>query len=128
MKKLRKNKMAAAEVVLVEEIGTECVGPLVDLVWMFDKIGPVSQALTLGSQAQVHTPCKQEYTFISLQYVDRETASNYSSRVYEGWFIWCIVTLTLIQVFPVTDTTSILQTSFTIGPVVIKKKMSPCSI
>jgi hypothetical protein len=50
--------MAAAEGgVLVEKIGTECVGPLVDLVWMFDEIGPVSQALTLGAQAQVHTPC-----------------------------------------------------------------------
>jgi|LakMenEpi03Aug12_release.lakeMendotaPanAssembly.Ray.scaffolds.fasta_scaffold1193437_1 hypothetical protein len=69
MKKLRKNKMAAAkEEVLVEEIGTECVGPLVDLVWMFDEIGPVSQALTLGAQAQVHTPCNK-----SSKYVERET-------------------------------------------------------
>jgi hypothetical protein len=42
---------------LVEEIGTERVGPLVDLVWMLDEAGPVAQPLTFGSQSQVHTTC-----------------------------------------------------------------------
>jgi len=48
---------------LAEEIGTERVGPLVDLVWMLDEVGPVSQALSFGTQAQVHTPCKNKIHF-----------------------------------------------------------------
>ncbi len=30
-------------------------------------------------------PLQQEFTFISLQYIDSETARNYSSRIYNYW-------------------------------------------